>query len=87
MSDDLKTFLRNIAGFLILIVGLMGGLWAAWWLSFRGDIIDILHTIKMSLPGWTWVLLKFGLSGAFGMLFMFLFIVLSIMVLGGGRRN
>jgi hypothetical protein len=85
--SDLKNLLRNMTGFLILITGIVCGLWLAWWLSFRGNIIEILHTAKMNLPGWTWVLLKFGLSGAFGLIFIVIFIVLSAIVLGGSKRN
>jgi len=87
VSEDLKNLLRNIFGFLILITGAIGGLWLVWWLSFKGDIIDILHKLKMSLPGWTWVLLKFGLSGAFGVIFILISLALAMMVLGGGRRK
>jgi hypothetical protein len=87
MSEDLENLLRNIFGFLILVTGVIASLWLLWWLSFKGDIIDIIHKAKMSLPGWTWVLLKFGLSGAFGVIVIFITIVLAMMVLGGGRRN
>lgn len=78
---------RTIAGFLIILAGLAGGTWLGWWLSFRGDIVEIIHDAKMSLPAWAWSALKYGLSLAFGVLFIFFFLILGILILGGGRRE
>ncbi|MEJ2683801.1 MAG: hypothetical protein P8Z71_05345 [Candidatus Sulfobium sp.] len=78
---------RTVAGFLIIVAGLLGGTWLGWWLSFRGDIVQIIHDAKMSLPGWAWLALKYGLSLAFGLLFVVFFLILGVLVLGGGRRE
>jgi hypothetical protein len=78
---------RTVLGFLIIIGGIGGGLWLGWWLCFRGDIIEIIHSIKMSFPGWMWLALRIGLSGVFGLLFVLVFLVLGMMVLGGVRRK
>lgn len=79
--------IRTVAGFLIIVAGLVGGIWLGWWLGFRGDIVQIIHDAKMSLPGWAWLALKYGLSAAFGVLFVVFFLVLGILVLGGGRQE
>jgi hypothetical protein len=81
MSRDLRTVL----GFLIIFSGIIGGLWLGWWFIFRGDIIEILHRVKMGLPGWGWWALKVGISAAFGGLFLLVFIALGMKVLGGDR--
>lgn len=79
--------LKTVAGFLIILAGLLGGLWLAWWLGFRGDIVEILHQAKMSLPGWVWLVMKYGLSLAFGVLFIVFFLILGVLVLGGIGRE
>lgn len=89
-KDSLLTFrrtARTISGFLIILVGLLGGIWLGWWLSFRGDIVEIIHDAKMSLPGWAWLALKYGLSFICGVLFILFFLILGILMLGGGRRK
>jgi hypothetical protein len=78
---------RTAAGFIIIIAGLLGSIWLGWWLAFRGDIVEILHKAKMSLPGWVWLALKYGLSLACGVLFMAFFLILGMLVLGGGGRE
>jgi hypothetical protein len=85
--DDFRYNLRTVLGFLIIIGGIVGGIWLGWWLCFRGDIINILHEIKMGFPGWVWLALKIGLSVFFGLLFVLLFLGLGVVVLGGGGRK
>ena len=87
MPRDFQYNLRTIIGLLLIISGVIGGLRFAWWLSFEGDIIETLHAIKMGLPGWTWTVLKFALSGAFGLLFISLFVIFAIIVFSGGGRK
>lgn len=87
MSRDFQYNLRTIIGFLLIILGVIGGLRFAWWLSFEGDIIETLHAIKMGLPGWAWIVLKFALSGAFGVLFIALFVIVAIIVFSGGGQK
>ena len=87
-KNSLLTFrrtVRTVAAFLIILVGLLGGIWLSWWLSFRGDIVEILHDAKMSLPAWVWLALKYGLSLAFGLLFIIISLVVGVLVLGGNR--
>ncbi len=89
-KNSMLTFGRNVrtaAGFLIIVGGLLGGVWLGWWFAFRGNIVEIIHEAKMSLPGWAWLALKYGLSLAGGVLFMVLFVILGMMVLGGGGQD
>jgi hypothetical protein len=79
--------MRTIIGFLIMLSGLVSGGWLIWWFSARGDIIEILHQMKMGLPGWAWLLLKYGLSFAFGIAFISFFLILGMLVIGGRRRR
>lgn len=85
--DDFRYNLRTVLGFLIIIGGIVGGIWLGWWLCFRGDIIKILHEIKMGFPGWVWLALKISLSVFFGLLSVLFFLVLGVVVLGGGGRK
>jgi hypothetical protein len=87
MSEEFEYNLRTAIGFLLIAAGVAGSLYFGWWLIFRGDIIDAIHTLKMSLPGWAWVVLKFGLSSLFALLFLSLFVILAVMVFAGGRRK
>jgi hypothetical protein len=87
MSEEFEYNLRTAVGFLLIAAGVAGGLYFGWWLIFRADIIETIHTLKMSLPGWAWVVLKFGLSGFFALLFLSLFVILAAMVFAGGKRE
>ncbi|GAB4387460.1 MAG: hypothetical protein Kow0025_01150 [Thermodesulfovibrionales bacterium] len=85
--DTLEYHARTVIGVLILLFGLLGGLWLGWWLCARGDIVQIIHSIKMNFPSWVWTALRIGLSAFFGLLFISFFVALSLIVLGtGGRR-
>jgi hypothetical protein len=79
--------IRTIVGFTLILGGIIGGIGFGWWLIFVGDIIQILHSIKMSLPGWVWLLLKIGLSGILALLFIALFVLLAFAVLSGGQKD
>lgn len=85
--DDFQYHLRTVIGFLIIIGGIVGGIWLGWWLCFRGDIIEILHSIKMSFPSWVWLALRVSLSVVFGLFFVLLFLALGVWVLGGGGKK
>ncbi len=87
MSRDFVYNLRTLAGLLLIAAGVAGGLRLAWWLSYEGDIIDLIHTAKMELPGWMWTVMKFVLSGAVGIVFLSFFIVLAVIVFSGGKRK
>lgn len=78
--------IRTIAGFLIMLIGLMGGLWFGWWLSTEGDIIDIIHRLKLGLPDWAWLVLKVSLSAMFGVFFLLIFVFLAALVFRGRGR-
>lgn len=89
-KKSLLTFartVRTVLGFLVILAGLSAGIWLGWWLGFRGDVVEILHDAKMSLPGWVWLALKYGLSLAFAVIFMVFFLVVGILILGGGGRE
>jgi hypothetical protein len=87
MTREFEYNLRTVIGFLLIGTGLAGGFYLGWLLIFRGNIIDIIHTLKMSLPGWVWVTLKFSLSGLCALLFLSLFVILAVAVFAGGRRR
>jgi hypothetical protein len=86
-NDSLEYHVRTVLGFLIIIGGIAGGVWLGWWLCFRGDIIEILHGIKMGFPGWVWLALRLGLSGMFGLLFVLAVVAVGMAVLRGGGRK
>jgi hypothetical protein len=85
--SDFENSIRTIIAFLIIIGGMVCGVWLTWWLSVEGDIIEIMHRMKMGLPGWVWQVLKYGLSFAFGLAFIFAFLILGMAVIGGRRRR
>jgi hypothetical protein len=86
INDNIEYHVRTVVGYLIIIVGIIGCMWLMWWLISRGDIVEIIHNIKMSLPGWAWAVMKYGLSIAFGLVVMGFFIMLGVIVLGTGGR-
>ncbi len=87
MSEDLEYNIRTVGGLLLIIAGLTGGISFGWWLIFVGNIIEILHSLKLGLPGWGWTLLKVGLAACFALLFVTLFALLALMVFSGGKRK
>ncbi len=87
MSRDFEYNVRTFIGLLVIAAGVIGGIFMAWWLSFEGDIIDIIHIVKMKLPGWMWIVLRVGLSGVAGILFLSIFVVLAIMIFSGRSRK
>ena len=75
--------IRTVVGFLIILLGLASSLWLGWWLGTEGDIIDIIHRVKLGLPGWAWSLLKVSLSAMFGLVYLLFFIALAALVFRG----
>ncbi len=86
MGRDIEYHVRTVIGYLIIIGGIIGCIWLMWWLISNGDIVQIIHDIKMSLPGWAWSIMKYGLSIAFGLVVMGFFIILGVIVLATGGR-
>lgn len=86
MKDDIEYHVRTAIGYLIIIVGIFGCIWLMWWLISRGDIVEIIHDMKMSLPGWAWAVMKYSLSIVFGVVVMGFVILLGVVVLGTGGR-
>ena len=84
---DMRYNFRTIIGFLLVITGVAGGLWLAWWLGTERDIIEIIHEFKMGLPEWAWVTMKVGLSAVFGLLFLAFLAALAVAVFAWGRRR
>jgi dolichol-phosphate mannosyltransferase len=78
---------RTAIGFLTLIAGTAGSLSLGWWLGTEGDVIEIIHNFKMSLPGWAWLVLKVGLSAVSAVLVIGLFFTLAITVFAGRERK
>ncbi len=87
MSGEFKYNLRTVAGFLLIATGLGGGMYLGWWLIFRGDIVETIHTMKMSLPAWAWIAMKFSLSALCAVMFLSFFVVLAVVVFAGGRQR
>ena len=85
--NDVKYHVRTVIGFLIVITGVAGGLRLEWWLSTKGDIVEIIHEFKMGLPDWAWTVMKIGLSAVSGAIGIALFLILAIAVFSGGRRK
>ena len=87
MRDDIEYHIRTVIGYLIIVIGIIGSMWLMWWLIARGDIVEIIHDIKMGLPGWVWATMKYGLSIVFGAAVMMFFVMLGVIVLGTGGRE
>ncbi len=87
MIVDVPYQMRTVAGLLISIAGLAGGLMSGWWLGTEGDIIEIIHQAKMSLPGWAWLVMKIGLSAGFAIAFIALLLVVTVAVFAGGEHK
>jgi dolichol-phosphate mannosyltransferase len=85
--NDVKYHVRTVIGFLTVITGVAGGLRLGWWLTTKGDIIEIIHEFKMGLPDWAWIVMKIGLSAVSGSIGIALFLILTIAVFSGGGRE
>jgi dolichol-phosphate mannosyltransferase len=86
MTRDVPYQMRTVAGLLLIIAGLAGSLMLGWWLGTEGDIIEIIHQAKMSLPGWAWTALKIGLAAGSAMLLIALLFAAAIAVFAAGGR-
>lgn len=71
---------RTALGFAIILGGIVLSSWAAWWFMTVGDIIQILHEIKVSLPGWMWIVMKVGLSLVAGGFVILFFLILAMLL-------
>ncbi len=87
MGRDFQYNVRTLIGLLVIAAGVITCIWLAWWLSFEGDIIDIIHIAKMKLPGWMWTVLRVGLSAAVGVLFLSIFVLVAVVIFSGGSRK
>lgn len=86
MENKFEYLLRTVLGFLVIIAGIALGLWFAWWLNFRGNVIDILHAVKVSLPSGAWTLMRYLFSLTFGAIVMSVFIAISMLILRGSNK-
>jgi len=87
ITADLTYRIRTVIGFLSVIAGVVGALRLGWWLSTKGDIIELIHEFKMGLPGWAWLMMKIGLAGVSALLFIALFLTLAVAVFARGGRK
>ena len=87
MNRDCAYNVRTLVGLLLIAGGIVCGVWLSWWLTFQGDVIEIIHTVKMELPGWVWTVLKVGLSGVAGIALLSVFILLAVLVFSRGGRK
>jgi hypothetical protein len=74
-------------GYFLILFGVFGAPVLGYWLIFHGDIIQTIHQLKMSLPGWGWTALKYGLSLAAAIAFMATLILSGLIVLWWGSRE
>lgn len=86
MIIDVPYQMSTVAGLLLIIAGLAGGLMSGWWLGTEGDIIEIIHQAKMSLPGWAWLVMKIGLATGSAMLLIALLFASAVAVFAAGGR-
>ena len=87
VEKDFGYNFRTVVGFLLMISGAVGCLWLGWWLGTEGDIVEIIHQFKMSLPGWAWLAMKIGLSVVSAVVFVALVLTAAIAVFAAGGRK
>lgn len=83
MSRDLRT----VAGFAIILAGIVLSGWAIWWFLSEGDIVRIIHDIKVGLPGWAWTALRVVLSVAAGGVIVFTLLMLAMCIFRGSDHD
>jgi dolichol-phosphate mannosyltransferase len=86
MIRDVPYQMRTVAGLLLIIAGLAGSLMSGWWLGTEGDIIEMIHRAKISLPGWAWLVMKIGLAAGSAIFFLALLLATAIAVFAAGGR-
>lgn len=70
--------MKTITGLLLIIVGVLLGLYVGVWVSFIGGIVDVIHQIRapeLSTMALAWGIAKIFCAGLFGWLSAFVFIV------------
>ncbi len=85
-ATGISTRLRPL-GFLFIIFGVIGGPVLGGWLSFRGDIVEVLRRLKMGLPAGGWLVLKYSLSIAVGIFFVAVCVGIGFLLLSWGCRE
>lgn len=86
-EKDMGYNFSTVIGFLLIMAGIVSGLRLGWWLSSEGDIVEIIHRAKMSLPGWAWLVMKVGLSTGSSILLIALVLAAAIAVFAGGGKK
>jgi hypothetical protein len=79
--------IRTLLGFGIILGGFVLTGWAVWYLATVGDIIQIIHELKMGLPGWAWKLLRFSLTAVAGLTLLAFFVILGVLAFGMDKRR
>jgi hypothetical protein len=85
MENEFEYRLRTILGFLMIIVSIVLGIWLAWWLNSGGNVLGMLHAMRVSLPGWAWDMMRYFFSISIGAVFMSVSIAISMLILRGRR--
>ncbi|MEJ2184126.1 MAG: hypothetical protein P8Y66_11490 [Nitrospirota bacterium] len=86
LKADLAYDVRTVLGFLIILAGVLGGLYLGWWFFAQGDVVQIIHDVKMRFPSWAWLAFRVGFSLLFWLIFIGVFVALGLVVLSGRRR-
>jgi len=87
MTRDVPYQMRTVAGVLFIIAGIIGSMVSGWWLGTEGDIIEIIHKAKMSLPGWAWLVMKISLSAISALFLVALFLATAVVFFSIGDRK
>ena len=87
ISTNVTYHVRTITGFFLVIAGIAITFPMGLWLSTEGDIIEVIHRIKIGLPDWAWVAMKVGLSVFAAAALMGIFAALAVAIFAGSRRR
>jgi hypothetical protein len=74
-------------GYFVILLGVIGAPVVGLWLIIRGDIIEIIHNLKMGLPSWAWVALEYSLSFVFALALMGFMVLTGMLMLHWGSRK
>ena len=74
-------------GYFVIILRLIGSPLVGWWLIFEGDILTVIHDLKMGLPAWAWITIKYTISLALTFMFIGGLVMLGMFMLWWSNRR